>query len=300
MKTVLATAQYPITQHSGFEAWRDHTEQWVLNAVRQKAQILLFPEYGSMELMSLLDEATQKNLRGQIQSLQRYRDDYWQVFAQLARRHEIILVAPSFPVAQGEKIYNRAAVFSPKGLAGYQDKLFMTRFEAEDWGIHSAPPHFTVFEADWGRFGIQICYDVEFPVGAHLLSKHGATLLLAPSCTETIRGAARVHVGARARALENQCYVAVAQTVGMAPWSLATDINYGYAAVYSTPDLDLPEEGILALHAEPQRPGWLVQELDFSKIERVREDGQVLNFRDHQRIGYGLKESKEEVILIAC
>lgn len=299
MNATIATAQYPITAHDSFDAWRRHTIRWVEDAAQQQAQLLLFPEYGSMELVSLLPAVEQQDLRGQVTSLERYRDDCWAVFATLAQRLQLIIVAPSFPVVVGVKVYNRAAVFSPKGLVGYQDKFFMTRFEDEDWGIDAAPALWKVFEADWGSFGIQICYDIEFPIGAHLLNKHGATLLLAPSCTETIRGATRVHVGARARALENQCYVAVSQTIGVAPWSLAVDVNYGYAAVYSTPDVNLPEEGILATLA-PQQPGWLIQTLDFSKIAAVREAGQVFNYKDQQRFGYTLPGEAMEVQKLIC
>ena len=84
--------------------------------------------------------------------------------------------------------------------------------------IQSAPKKLTLFEDSWGSFGIQICYDVEFALGSQLLCSAGASLIVSPSCTETIRGATRVHIGARARALENQCYVVVSQTVGNAEW----------------------------------------------------------------------------------
>ncbi|HAO47849.1 MAG TPA: nitrilase, partial [Runella sp.] len=152
-----------------------------------------------------------------------------------------------------------------------------------EWGIQSAPKVLTLFEGDWGSFGVQICYDVEFGIGAQSLCSAGASLILAPSCTETIRGATRVHVGARARALENQAYVVVSQTVGLAEWSPAVDINYGYTAMYCPPDKNLPEEGIVA-QTLPQQAGWLVETLDFSLIEAVRTDGQVFNYQDHQRL----------------
>ena len=49
----LAIAQYPITEHKNWDKWVLHTEKWVAEAVQQKAQLLLFPEYGSMELVSI-------------------------------------------------------------------------------------------------------------------------------------------------------------------------------------------------------------------------------------------------------
>lgn len=293
-KLILASAQYPITHFTDHEAWQAHVRQWVNQAAEAGANLLLFPEYGAMELTCLLPYGVQNDLSAQIAALEAFRPDFIFCFERLAREAGVCVVAPSFPVQEGEGVYNRSYVFGPEGLAGYQDKFFMTRFENESWGIDPAEPILALFEAEWGSFGIQTCYDVEFPVGSALLCGAGAELILAPSCTETIRGAARVHTGAQARALENQCFVAVAQTVGNALWSPAVDINYGYAAIYGPPDLDMPELGIIAAK-EAQQAGWLVQALDFEAIRRVREMGQVFNFKDHQRLKYEL-DGKEPTI----
>lgn len=279
-----AAAQYPITEHLHFEAWCAHTEGWVVDAVQQNAHVLLFPEYGSMELVSIFNAEIRSDIRRQVKEMHILKDDFCAVFSDLARKYGVIIVAPSFPVIEDVYTFNRDYVFSSKGLVGYQDKFFMTRFETEEWGIQAAQPKkLVLFEADWGSFGIQICYDVEFGIGSQWLSNAGASVILAPSCTETIRGATRVHVGARARALENQCFTVVSQTIGNAPWSPTVDVNFGFAACYSTPDKDMPEDGILA-QKKPQIPGWLVQGLDFSLVETVRQDGQVFNFKDHQRV----------------
>lgn len=295
MKVTIAAAQYPITEHKTFADWQKYTEQWVCQAVERQAQLLLFPEYASMELVSIFNAEIRTDIRRQVLEMDALKDDFCAVFAELARRYKAVIVAPSLPVLVGGKTHNRAFVFSPKGLAGYQDKFFMTRFEDEEWGIQTPPKTLLLFEADWGSFGIQICYDVEFGLGSQLLSTAGASLILAPSCTETIRGATRVHVGARARSLENQAYTVVSQTVGNAPWSPAVDINYGYAACYCPPDTNLPEEGILQT-MPPQQEGWLIETLDFTKIKTVRKDGQVLNFKDHQLLYTGFLSEPIEVV----
>lgn len=283
MTLKIASAQYPISFHQNFDDWKHHTTAWVQKAIEQNAQLLIFPEYGSMELVCLFSEEIRADIRWQVRELNSLKEEFCQFFSEISIIHQIIIVAPSFPVMIEDKIYNRVFVFSKNGLVGYQDKFFMTRFENEEWGIHSAPKKLTVFEAEWGSFGIQICYDIEFPMGSQLLCSAGASLIVAPSCTETIRGATRVHVGARARALENQCYVVVSQTVGNAEWSPAVDINYGFAAAYCTPDKNLPEEGIIAQN-EPQKEEWLITELNFEKIKQVRADGQVFNYKDLQKI----------------
>lgn len=278
----IAAAQYPISQHRHFADWQQHVRTWVAQAATQGAELLVFPEYSSMELVSLLSDSIQQDIQLQVQQLQPLLPEFCAVFESLARQYGIVVVAPSFPVVEDAAVYNRAFVFSAKGLVSYQDKFFMTRFEAEEWGVASAPKRLRVFETNWGCFGIQICYDVEFPLGSQWLAQAGATLILAPSCTETIRGATRVHVGARARALENQCYTLVAQTIGEAPWSPAVDLNYGFAACYCPPDRDLPPEGIVA-QLPPQQAGWLITSVSLSALDLVRTDGQVFNYQDTQR-----------------
>lgn len=295
MKVNIASSQYPITYHTSFQAWKKHVTDWVEKGIRQKAQLLLFPEYGSMELVSLFNKEIQGDIERQVLALDTLRDDFCAVWAGLARKYEVIIIAPSIPVLEDGKPVNRTFVFSGKGLNGYQDKFFMTRFENEIWGIQSGKKQLSVFEADWGSFGIQICYDVEFPIGAQLLAENGARLLLAPSCTETIRGATRVHIGARARAMENQVYTVVSQTINEALWSPAVDINYGFAAVYSTPDHQFPEEGIVQ-SMDPQKEGWLNQSLDLSLLEQVRKNGQVFNFKDSGSIEMKLKDTDIKMV----
>ena len=289
MNVKIATAQYPISEHLTFKDWQIHTDNWVQNAVNQGAELLLLPEYGSMELVSLFSDEIRKDIRLQVVEMNTLLADFCHTFASFAQKNQVIIIAPSFPVFENNKIYNRVFVFSSKGQVGYQDKFFMTRFENEEWGISSAPKQLTVFQANWGNFGIQICYDVEFPIGSQILASNGVDLILAPSCTETIRGATRVHVGARARALENQCYVAVSQTINNAEWSPAVDINFGYAAIYSSPDKNLPEEGIVSVQ-KSQTEGWLIETLDLKLLKNIKEDGQVFNFKDTQTIHMNLKE----------
>lgn len=297
MKVRVAAAQYPISQHSSFEAWASHVHQWVEDAAQNEAKLLVFPEYGAMELTSIFPPNLQSSLQGQVFEFSNWQEKFIDVWKTAAQLHKVVIVAPSLPIIVDGRPVNRAMVFSEKGYVGYQDKFFMTRFENEEWGISSGEKVLSIFEADWGRFGIQICYDVEFPIGSQLLASEGVKLVVAPSCTETIRGATRVHIGARARALENQLYTAVAQTVGNALWSPAVDINYGYAGFYATPDKNLPEEGIILL-GEVQKPSWVYQTLDFDLLEQVRADGQVFNYRDQQSIATKLLYHKVETKIV--
>lgn len=280
MEVTLALAQYPITKFPTWGAWETHVERWIKEATEKGAEIAVFPEYGSMELASLQAPAVCNDLHASIQQMQPFLERFKKHFAALSIKYQLAVVAPSFPVEVEGRFVNRAFVFAPSGTESHQDKLFMTRFEKEEWNIECGEPVLRIFRTPRVKFGVQICYDGEFVFGTQALGQNGAQLIVMPSCTETIRGATRVHIGARARAMEQQCYVGVSQTIGKSTWSPAVDINYGYAAIYSSPDIGLPEEGIVSLK-EAEKPGWLVQRLDLGLNEHVRREGQVLNFQDH-------------------
>jgi predicted amidohydrolase len=274
----LALAQYPISRFESFADWRAHVADWVARAAKDKATLLSFPEYGGMELTSLLPENLQKDLHGQIPALEKFHADFVSTWADLAKEYDVHIQAPSLPVAAGGKIHNRVYLFAPSGAQEFQDKRQMTRFEKEQWDIAGGDT-LKIFDIGETKIGIAICYDIEFPLIAHAMSAAGADLILAPSCTDTLAGANRVHVGARARALENQIYVAVAPTVGDAPWSAAVDVNVGWAAAYATPDRGFPDDGILA-KGDLNRPGWVMAELDFARLKAARDQAQVFTVKD--------------------
>lgn len=275
----IAAAQYDIGFLRDWNNYRAKIEQWVDSAVAEKARFLLFPEYFSLELASLFSEEVYRSLSRQLAAMQSHLDDFVALFAGLSRRHQIYIVAGSFPVRQSDGSYrNRSYLFPPRGDQVFQDKLMMTRFENEQWLI-GAGDEIKVFETEFGLVGINICYDCEFPLIARRQVELGARLILVPSCTDTLAGYHRVRIGCQARALENQCYVVQSPTVGEAPWSEAVDINQGAAAIYTPVDHGYPDNGILAL-GELNRAQWVHAEIDLRSIGHIRETGQVFNYRD--------------------
>ncbi len=84
----------------------------------------------------------------------------------------------ALPASQRQDRRSRAPL-CPNGKVGMQDKLVMTRFEREKWDIAAGGP-VRVFDTVFGRIGISICYDVEFPLIARAQAEAGATIILAP------------------------------------------------------------------------------------------------------------------------
>lgn len=272
----IAAAAYPLDFLPDWDAYDRKLTDWVARAVAHGADLLVFPEYAAMELASLGGAAVAADLEAGLHEVMSHHAAVTALHCRLAAQHGVHILGGSGPaMAGGARPVNRAVLYGPDGVIGHQDKQIMTRFEREDWDI--APGQgLWVFDTALGKIGIIICYDSEFPLLARALVEAGAEILLAPSCTEALAGYTRVKVGAMARALENQCIVVHAPTVGAAPWCPAVDMNTGAAAVYGPPDLGFPETGILAQTALNQ-PGWACAQIDSATISRVRREGAVLN-----------------------
>lgn len=278
-KCKVAVAQYDIGFFNHFDEFAAKLENWFQQAYQQNAELLVFPEYGSMELASLLGEAVYCDLHQQLYAMQNLYQDYQACYAELAKRYNAIVLASSFPVQLPDSTFrNRANLFGPEGLIGFQDKLMMTRFENEQW-IITAGDEIKVLNTDIGKIGINICYDSEFPLFAQQQVAAGADLLLVPSCTDGWSGFHRLRIGCQARALENQCYVLHSPTIGNASWSPAVDCNTGNASIYTPVDRGFPNNGILA-QLENNHAKWLSADIDLTELAHIRQQGQVLNHRD--------------------
>ena len=278
----LAACQYAIELHETWDAYADHLQRSCAEAVEAGAQLLLLPEYAGLVLSGQLPAEQRGDLKASIAGIQPLIEPWLALCEGIARRWGVYLQPGSLPVQGSDGHYrNRAWLFGPQGVLGYQDKLMMTRFEREQWGI-TAGQGLQVFDTDLGRLGILICYDNEFPMLARRLAERGADLILAPSCTDTVAGYHRVRIGAQARALENQVAVLQSPTVGLAPWSPALDENVGRAGLFVPPDHGMPGDGVVALSEELDPPGsrWLICEVDLGEVRRVREEGQVFTRRD--------------------
>ena len=275
----IAAAQYDISFLDDWSGYERKIERWFAEAVAGGAQFLVFPEYFSMELASLFEKSVYSSLSRQLDALQETLPGFLTLFGELAVRHGVDVVAGTYPVRHDDGSFrNRSFYFRSEGTREAQDKLQMTRFENERW-IVGPGDRIEVFESAFGTIGIDVCYDVEFPLIARAQVERGATLLVVPSCTDTRAGYFRVRIGAQARALENQCYVVHSSTVGSAPWSEAVDVNVGAAGVYTPVDYGFPDDGLLAI-GELDATGWVFADLDLAHVARIREEGQVFNYRD--------------------
>ena len=273
----VAVAKYQIDAPRSFAEFAEKQSRLLAEAARARAEIVVLPEYLSLELAASFDATVSGSLPASLRAIQEYRGLWLELFSGLARAHRLHLVAGTFLLAQGARYRNRSDWFTPDGQHGWQDKLQLTGFEKAT-GVIEPGDALTVFDAGQCRAGIAVCYDSEFPLPVRAQYEAGARLLLVPSCTDTVAGATRVRVGCLARALENRLFVAQSVTAGEAAWSPALDVNTGEASIYAPMDVGLPADGLLAQTNGEQV--WAVADLDFAALEASREQAQVANDRD--------------------
>jgi len=272
----IASAAYPLEWCQDFSAYKHKISHWVEAA--SECDLLVFPEYGAMELACLGGAEMAGNLEMSLHEAARHHGRAIEFHCELARCFNLHILMGSSPYFDRDRPFNRAVLIGPQGVIGHQDKQMMTRFEHEEWDV-VANPGLRLFDTAIGRLGILICYDSEFPLLGRILAEAGVEIILVPSCTDTIAGFHRVKIGAQARALESQCVVVHAMTVGDAPWCPAVDENHGGAGIYAPPDGFWPQEGIVA-SGKIDEAGWVKAEIDRTLISKSRHEGRVLPWRD--------------------
>ncbi len=275
----VAAMQYFIRPVREFSEFSDQVEGLVSTAADYKCKLIVFPEYFTCQLITLGN--LKRPIREQVRHLSTQLPQYIELFQKLSKKYKAYIMAGTIPVAdeaEPSKIRNNAYLFGPSGSYDVQSKIHMTRFENEEWLV-SPGEKLKVFETDFGKVAITICYDVEFPELARAAAHKGASLLIVPSCTDDRQGFLRVRYCAHARAIENQMYVVHSGTVGSLPMVPAVSLNYGQAAILTPSDFRFSRDGILAV-GEVNQETMVIGELDLQAIEDSRSRGTVLPLRD--------------------
>lgn len=269
----IASACYGFDWIEGHYGLVEKYDAWVSSAAAAGAELLVFPEYAAMELVGLASRASAGDLAASMEAVCDLLPDYWDICAELARRHGVHILAGSGPRRVDGAWVNRAMFLAPDGGRQPHDKQVATPWERELMGIVPGAP-LTLMETALGRIGVLICYDCEFPLLARALVEAGAEVLLVPSQTEVAAGYNRVRIGAMARALEGQCVTVQAVTQGRAPWTPILEDNAGAAGIYAPPDRGFPQTGVIA-EGEMNRAGWTFGAVDLAALRRVRAEGDV-------------------------
>lgn len=296
----VASSQYWIRPIRDWKEFAEQAGSVARTAADYGSRLVVFPEYFTTQLLCLPDPAGKRgpgdSLRARIHALAGHLPAYLELFRGLARKHGIYIVGGTIPAraAASRAVTNESYLFAPSGKVASQGKLHMTRFEKEDWKISPAGK-LKVFETDFGKLAIAICYDVEFPEIVRAAARAGARLIVVPSCTDNRQGLLRVRYCAQARAIENQVYLIQSCTVGGLPSIPSVHLNYGISSILTPSDYRFARDGILA-EAEPNEETIVIGDLSFKELEDSRRKGTVLPFQDSVRSAR-LAQSVKTIVL---
>ena len=278
-KVRVACVQYQVRRINTFDEFADQVEYFVDAAHDYRADFVLFPEFFSVQLLSMEKLRNLPSMDG-IQRLADMEEEFMELMTRLAQEYGVHIIAGSHPMHRDGKILNMSAVCSPDGQVSLQPKLHITPSEKKYWGI-SGGTELQVIDTPKARIGILICYDSEFPEAARYLADAGAEIIFVPYCTDDRPAYHRVRVCSQARAIENQLYVVTAGIIGNLPSVSAMDIHYGKACVFTPNDFEFARDGIQA-EADSNVEMLLVTDLDINDLYRSRASGSVRQRMDRR------------------
>ncbi|QKG53460.1 bifunctional GNAT family N-acetyltransferase/carbon-nitrogen hydrolase family protein [Hymenobacter sp. BRD67] len=284
----IGIVQWQMRATKSLEDFFQQIEFFVDTVSGYKADLVLFPEFFNAPMMALTNE---ESASAAIRGMAAFTEPIKVRMMELAVSYNINVIAGSMPVYEDGKLYNVSYLCRRDGTVDEQYKLHVTPDEASYWGMRGGDK-LQCFDTDFGKIGILVCYDVEFPELSRLLSDEGMKILFVPFWTDTKNSYQRVRICAQARAIENECYVAITGSVGNLPRVENMDIQYSQSAVFSPSDFAFPHDAIVA-EATPNTEMTLIADLDLDLLKDLNSSGAVRNLRDRRKDLYSVSWLKK-------
>lgn len=210
----------------------------------------------------------------------------WQEMSDYARKYHIYLIAGSMPEADDVgKVYNTSYIFDRDGKQiGKHRKAHLFDINVKNGQYFkesdtlTSGDHATVFDTEFGKMGVMICYDIRFPEFARTMVLDGARMIFVPAAFNMTTGPAHWELTFRARALDNQIYM-----LGCAP---ARDTQAGYISWGHSIVTDPWGKVMKQLD---EKEGILIEEIDLDREDQIREQLPLLKHRKSEM--YHLQEN---------
>lgn len=284
----LGLVQWQMRQMAGLDDLFEQVEFFVDAVSDYKSDFILFPELFNAPLMAQFHHLS---IPETIRKLAEYTEAIRDKFVEFAIHYNINIITGSMPFIHGDDLYNSGFLCRRDGTWERYDKLHITPSEDRNW-IMTGGENIKVFDTDCGKVGIMICYDVEFPEYSRLLADQGMNILFVPFLTDTQNGYTRVRHCAMARAIENECYVAIAGAVGNLAKVNNMDIQYAQSALFTPSDFAFPTTGIKA-EATPNSEMSLIVDVNLDLLTALHNHGSVNTMKNRRHDLYSLTINKK-------
>lgn len=200
----------------------------------------------------------------------------WQQLSGYAKQYGIYLIGGSMPEKDAEgNVYNTSYIFDREGKQiGKHRKVHLFDIDVKggqtfkESDTLTAGDSDTVFDTEFGKIGVMLCFDIRFPELSRMMVNDGVKVIFVPAAFNMTTGPAHWELSFRTRALDNQIYM-----VGCAP---ARDVSAGYISWGHSIVTD-PWGRVIDMLDE--KKGILLAELDMDYEEQVREELPLLKSR---------------------
>ena len=282
----LGLVQWQMRPMSKLETLFEQMEYFIDAVSDYSCDFCLFPEFFNAPLMAEYNDLPESEA---IRKLAKYTKKLKAKFKEFAISYNINIITGSMPLIENDHLYNVGYLCRRDGSIEEFRKIHITPSESYSWGMVGGN-ELKTFDTDCGRIGILICYDSEFPELSRILAEEGMQILFVPFLTDTQNGFHRVKRCAQARAIENECYVAIAGSVGNLPKVSNMDIQFAQSAVYTPCDFAFPTNGVKA-EATPNTEMILICDVDLSLLRELHNYGSVTNLKDRRLDVYQVTKS---------
>lgn len=281
----LGLIQWQMRPYKNLEELMQQVEFFVDAVSGYRSDFALFPEFFNAPLMADNNHLSEPEA---IRELAKHTAAIVEKFSELAISYNINIISGSMPEIKNDRLYNVGYLCRRDGSIESYEKLHVTPDETKVWGLQGGRS-LKAFDTDCGKIGILICYDTEFPELSRLLADEGMDILFVPFLTDTQNGYSRVRNCSQARAIENECYVAIAGSVGNLPKVHNMDIQFAQSMVFTPCDFSFPANGIKA-EATPNTEMILIADVDIDLLRELNQFGSVRNLKDRRKDLFELKK----------
>lgn len=280
----IASVQFLCRRYTSLEDYIVDMNLYVSDAVNRRAQLVIFPAYTGLLPFSIAPqfENAFEKLRSSVvigkpgakalnECLSYYSDyiydTYYAVMSALAAKHQVYIMAGSTLYFDSNELRHRAFLFdNTGGLAGYQDKLGLSRLEQE-LAIEEAC-EINVFETPIAPVSILIGDDVEYFEAARVAKELGARIIINPTIHSGEYTPADAAGGLNLRVQENRLYGIRSVMVG----------DNGFGSVMESPScifapnsLIRAKNGILEKSSGRPEPDILYRSLDIDRLDSASD-----------------------------
>lgn len=274
----LGLIQWQMRPYATIDDLMQQVEYFVDSVAWYRCDFALFPEFFNAPLMAKDNHLTEPEA---IRELAKHTEAIRAKFMEFAISYNINIITGSLPEVVDGKLYNAGYLCRRDGTWDRYEKIHVTPNEIRVWGMVGGRK-IQAFDTDCGKIGVLICYDSEFPEVSRILADQGMGILFVPFLTDTQNGYARVRNCAMARAIENECFVAIAGSVGNLPNVNNMDIQYAQSMVLTPCDFSFPTNGIKA-EATPNTEMILIADVDLDLLRELHQHGSVQNLHDRRK-----------------